>query len=147
MRGFVLAAVMFGAASGAQAADMPDLPILRGALTDGLTTVNWQGYYIGGQWGYGSSDVDFRRVPSTAPLLQVLLLNVKWALLDRRPVSASCPAARQAGAPSPVTTRNGMTSSLDWRRVICMAGLVACLAGLGTAPPWCPRLIAPFHKW
>ena len=77
MRGFVLAAVMFGAASGARAADMPDLPILRGALTDGLTTVNWQGYYIGGQWGYGSSDVDFRRVPSTAPLLQVLLTDVE----------------------------------------------------------------------
>ena len=77
MRGFVLAAVMCGAASGAQAADMPDLPILRGALTDGLTTVNWQGYYIGGQWGYGSSDVDFRRVPSTAPLLQVLLTDVE----------------------------------------------------------------------
>src|ERR1700687_3110326 len=77
MRGFLLAAVMFGAASGARAADMPDLPILRGALTDGLTTVNWQGYYIGGQWGYGSSDVDFRRVPSTAPLLQVLLTDVE----------------------------------------------------------------------
>src|ERR1700694_4852062 len=77
MRGFVLAAVMFGAASGVQAADMPDLPILRGALTDGLTTVNWQGYYIGGQWGYGSSDVDFRRVPSTAPLLQGLLTDVE----------------------------------------------------------------------
>src|SRR5258708_36820194 len=77
MRGFVLAAVMFGAASGAQAADMPDLPILRGALTDGLTTVNWQGYYIGGQWGYGSSGEDFRRVPSTAPLLQSLFTNVR----------------------------------------------------------------------
>ena len=35
MRRFLLAAVMFGTAAGAQAADMPDLPILRGAFTDG----------------------------------------------------------------------------------------------------------------
>ena len=37
MRRFLLAAVMCGAASGAHAADMPDLPILRGSFTDGLT--------------------------------------------------------------------------------------------------------------
>jgi outer membrane immunogenic protein len=61
MRRFVLAAVMFGAASGAWAADMPDLPILRGAFTEGLSTskVNWQGYYFGIQGGYGSSDENF----------------------------------------------------------------------------------------
>jgi outer membrane immunogenic protein len=62
MRRFWLAAVMLGSVSGAQAADMPDLPILRGAFTDGLNTskVNWQGYYVGGQGGYGSSDENFR---------------------------------------------------------------------------------------
>lgn len=56
MRRFLLAAAMFGAVCGAQAADMPDLPVLRGAFTDGLTTakVNWQGVYIGGQAAYGS---------------------------------------------------------------------------------------------
>jgi opacity protein-like surface antigen len=56
MRRFLLVAVMCGAASVAQAADMPDLPFLRGGLTDGLTSakVNWQGYYIGGQVSYGS---------------------------------------------------------------------------------------------
>ena len=37
MRRFLLAAVMLGAAAGAQAADMPDLPILRGAFTEGPT--------------------------------------------------------------------------------------------------------------
>src|SRR5512139_656376 len=58
MRRLLLAAVMFGAVSGAQAADMPDLPVLRGAFTDGLTTarVYWQGYYVGGQADYGSID-------------------------------------------------------------------------------------------
>src|SRR5260370_26599902 len=78
MRRFVLAAVMFGAAAGAQAADLPDLPILRGAFTEGpaAATVNWQGYYIGGQGGYGSSDEDFGRFPSTAPLLQGLVAGL-----------------------------------------------------------------------
>jgi opacity protein-like surface antigen len=61
MRRFLLAAVMVGAVSGAQAADMPDLPFLRGAFTDGLTTakVNWQGFYVGGQAGLGTSDMNF----------------------------------------------------------------------------------------
>ncbi|MEO6381056.1 MAG: outer membrane beta-barrel protein [Nitrobacter sp.] len=61
MRRLLLAAVIFGAAHGAYAADMPDLPVLRGSLPDGLSsrTVNWQGYYIGGQAGYGSSDENF----------------------------------------------------------------------------------------
>src|SRR2546427_1974556 len=47
---------MRGAANIARAADMPDLPFLRGGLTDGLISnkVNWQGYYIGGQASYGS---------------------------------------------------------------------------------------------
>ena len=61
MRRILLAAVMFGAASGAQAADMPDLPFLRGSFTDGLATrpVNWQGFYVGGQGGYGTSNMNF----------------------------------------------------------------------------------------
>src|ERR1700751_4327526 len=58
MRRFLLAAVMCGAMSTANAAD---LPILRGGFTDGLstTTVNWQGFYVGGQAGYGSADENF----------------------------------------------------------------------------------------
>ncbi|RXH23680.1 hypothetical protein XH99_29850 [Bradyrhizobium nanningense] len=55
MRGLLLAAVMLGTVSAAHAADMPDLPILRGSFTDGLTNArpNWQGYYVGGQGDYG----------------------------------------------------------------------------------------------
>jgi outer membrane immunogenic protein len=73
MRGFLLAAVMFGAVSGAQAADLPDLPILRGAYTDGLSAprVNWQGFYIGGQGGYGSSDENFNG--STSNMVAALI--------------------------------------------------------------------------
>ncbi|MDP1533083.1 MAG: acyl-CoA dehydrogenase family protein, partial [Rubrivivax sp.] len=57
----MLAAVMFGAASGAEAGDLLDLPILRGALTDGLNSrpANWQGAYVGVQGGYGTSNMNF----------------------------------------------------------------------------------------
>ncbi|MCP3463985.1 outer membrane protein [Bradyrhizobium sp. CCGUVB23] len=67
MRRLLWAAAMCGVVSAAQAADMPDLPILRGSLSDGLsrTSVNWQGFYIGGQGGYGSSDENFSGSNST----------------------------------------------------------------------------------
>ena len=73
MRRFLLAVVMCGAVTTAQAADMPDLPILRGSYTDGLNTsrVNWQGFYFGGQGGYGSSDENFSG--SNANMLAALL--------------------------------------------------------------------------
>jgi outer membrane immunogenic protein len=59
MRRFVLAAVMFGAASGAWAADMPDF--LRGSIPPTLSTAtrNWDGWYAGGQVGYSSSATDY----------------------------------------------------------------------------------------
>jgi outer membrane immunogenic protein len=58
MRRVLLAAVMLGVAAHAQAADMPDF--LRGSLPGGpATTVNWRGFYVGGQAGYGSSDENF----------------------------------------------------------------------------------------
>lgn len=75
MRRFLLAAAIFGAASGAQAADLSDLPILRGAFTDGLSTskVNWQGFYVGGQAGYGASDENFNG--STSNIIDALTAN------------------------------------------------------------------------
>jgi outer membrane immunogenic protein len=70
MRRLLLAAVMFGAASGAQAADMPDF--LRGSLSGGpAPAVNWRGFYVGGQAGYGSSDENF--TGSTTNMLAALL--------------------------------------------------------------------------
>jgi outer membrane immunogenic protein len=70
MRRFLLAAVMFGATAGAHAADMPDF--LRGSLPAGpAPTVNWRGFYVGGQYGYGSSDENFNGATSNmiAPLV------------------------------------------------------------------------------
>ena len=76
MRRFLLVAVMYGAASVAQAADMPDLPFLRGSFTDGLSTatVNWGGGYIGGHVSHGAADMDFTN--SGKDLLEKLLNNV-----------------------------------------------------------------------
>src|ERR1700716_3909391 len=61
MRRLLIAAATFGSVSAAQAADMPDLPILRGAFTEGLSSskVNWQGVYFGARGGLGSSDMNF----------------------------------------------------------------------------------------
>src|SRR5260370_1967644 len=97
MRRLVLAVMIFGAASGARAADLPDLPILRGGFTDGLTTskVNWEGFYVGGQAGYGSSDENF--TGSQSNLLAALLSdNVvqemgvsQWDLCLRKQASRS----------------------------------------------------------
>src|ERR1700689_3335213 len=71
MRGVVLAAVMLGSAASAQAADMPDF--LRGSLGNSAGTVNWQGFYVGGQAGYGTSNMTFSG--STASIVNNLLAN------------------------------------------------------------------------
>jgi outer membrane immunogenic protein len=72
MRRVLLAAVMFGTAASAQAADMPDF--LRGSLPGGSApTVNWQGFYVGGQAGYGTADMTFSG--STASIANSLLAN------------------------------------------------------------------------
>ncbi|WP_315835367.1 outer membrane protein [Bradyrhizobium prioriisuperbiae] len=93
MRRLVLAAVMAVMAQGAQAADLPDLsdlPILRGGFSDGLSrsSVNWQGAYIGGQFGYSSGAMDFSK--ATQSLTAYALQNVaigdvvsKWTLLGK----------------------------------------------------------------
>jgi opacity protein-like surface antigen len=65
MRRFLLAAVMFGAVSGAQAADMPDLPILRGSLPVTTATRNWDGWYVGGQIDYTTSNIDLTHSPQS----------------------------------------------------------------------------------
>ena len=62
MRRLLLAAVMFGTASGAQAADMPDF--LRGSISAPVTR-NWDGWYVGGQVDYTSADMDFSHAPKT----------------------------------------------------------------------------------
>lgn len=60
MRRFLLAAMAFGAVSVAHAADMPDLPVLRGGFGQPVRH-SWAGWYVGGQAGYESADMDFSK--------------------------------------------------------------------------------------
>jgi len=83
MRRFLLAAVMFATMTCAQAADMPDY--LRGSFSP--APMNWRGFYLGAQGGYGSSDENLSG--SNATLLNDLLDHnvikemdvVNWNLL------------------------------------------------------------------
>jgi len=86
---------MCGVAAGAQAAD---LPILRGALTEGLSrsSVNWEGVYVGGHVTHGAADMDFTN--SGQDLLAKLLNNLdlesqfnisKWPLLGKSHMQSS----------------------------------------------------------
>src|SRR6516225_10547021 len=72
MRRFLLAVMICGAVSGARAADMPDF--LRGTQGLSSTRVNWDGFYVGGQAGYGSSDEAFRG--STSSMVSALTQNL-----------------------------------------------------------------------
>lgn len=94
MRRFLLAAAMFGAASGAQAADMPDF--LRGSISSEPVTPtrNWDGWYVGGQIGYTSADMDFSHAPQS--LTNFTLRNSvlqdpvsQWQLLSRNHAQAT----------------------------------------------------------
>jgi outer membrane immunogenic protein len=72
MRRLLLSAVIFGAASAAQAADMPDF--LRGSFTEApAPRINWQGFYVGGQGSFGTSDMNF--TGSTRTVAAALLAN------------------------------------------------------------------------
>jgi opacity protein-like surface antigen len=76
MRNFLMAVVMCGGVTqGAMAADMPDLPILRGSIRDGYGPArpNWDGFYIGGQAAYGTSNETF--TGSNSNMTAALLAN------------------------------------------------------------------------
>lgn len=93
MRRLILAAILAGAVSGAQAADLPDIPILRGPVSEGLMSprpVYWQGFYVGGQAATGVSDLNFSGATReiTARLLNGTLLESEggvssWPVLGK----------------------------------------------------------------
>ena len=96
MRRFLLAAMICGVAAGAQAADLADLPVLRGAFTEGGTRSmrNWDGWYAGGQVGYTSADMDFSH--SVKTLTNFMLRNSvlagpvsQWSLLSKNHAQAT----------------------------------------------------------
>lgn len=88
MRGLLLAAMMFGAVQGAQAADMPDF--LRGSLpASPAPSRNWEGWYVGGEFGYSGANLDFSHASQS--LTNFMLRNSvlqepvsQWALLEAK---------------------------------------------------------------
>lgn len=71
MRRFALAAMVVVMAQGAYAAD---LPILRGSYIDAVpppAPTRWQGFYVGGHYGYSNHDFDFSK--TTGPMQTALL--------------------------------------------------------------------------
>ncbi len=78
----------------AQSAVAADMPFLRGSLLDSPRRyVNWEGFYIGGHAGYGTSDMNFTN--ATEGLVAKLLDNTEveqrlavssWPVLDKRSV-------------------------------------------------------------
>src|ERR1700750_1445806 len=97
MRRFLLAAAMcVTAVSGSRAADLSDLPILRGPVGLSSSRTNWAGVYFGGQASRGVADMDFTN--SGQDLLAKLLNNVdleqqfnisKWPLLGKSHASGT----------------------------------------------------------
>jgi outer membrane immunogenic protein len=86
MRRLLLAAAMFGAVHGAQAADMPDF--LRGSFAPAPVTKNWEGWYVGGHASYSSTEIDFSHAPKS--LTNFMLRNSvlqdplsQWSLLSK----------------------------------------------------------------
>lgn len=81
MRRFAVAMMLAGVVQGAQAADMPDLPILRGSLVEGPRTyVNWEGFYVGAQGAYGSSDHNFNGATKDLLSQQLALTSTEQLL-------------------------------------------------------------------
>jgi outer membrane immunogenic protein len=96
MRRVVAAAMILMASSLAQAADMPDFGALRGSIPANLstTTRNWEGWYVGGQAGYESADMDFSR--SVVSLTNFIFRNSvlqqptsQWSLLTKNHTQGS----------------------------------------------------------
>jgi opacity protein-like surface antigen len=72
MRRLLLVAMMLGAASGTQAADMPDF--LRGSISgQSAPSRNWSGWYVGGQVDYTTSNIDLSH--ATQSLTNFMLRN------------------------------------------------------------------------
>ena len=71
MRRVLLAMAMFAISASARAADMPDF--LRGSISGWTPPNAWQGFYVGGQGGYGTANATISG--STRSIVENLLAN------------------------------------------------------------------------
>lgn len=94
MRKFLMAAMAIASVQGAKAADMP---ALRGSYFDAPASRQmWEGFYVGGQGGYGVSDLNFTGA-NTAQIARLLANTTienemhvsQWPLLGKESRHAS----------------------------------------------------------
>ena len=121
MRRLLLVAVMCGAASGAQAADMPDLPFLRGSFTEGLSSAKRQLAGLLYRWprllrrgGHGLTNAGQDLL---AKLLNNFVLETQFNI-SKWPAAATPTATPAALAASSATIRNLARPSSVLRRTI-----------------------------
>ncbi len=133
MRRFLLAAMMFGAVSGAQAADMPDLPILarrfhRRADREGQLA----GLLHRRPGRLRIVRREFQRLDPNHDrgiALPTPSLKARWGFRDGISGSARPRHAPPDSAASSDITRNGTTSSSASKRATCTARLAARSTG------------------
>jgi outer membrane immunogenic protein len=113
MRRVLLAAAMLAMAASAKAADMPDY--LRGSVGGSASTVNWRGFYIGGQYGYGSSDENFNT--SNTSMLNALIGNL---VVSETGIGQS---NLQLGGDSARSSAYGAFTGYNWQWDDVVAGL------------------------
>jgi outer membrane immunogenic protein len=96
MRRLMIAALLSMVAPVAHAADLSDLPVLRGGFEEGLSrsTRTWEGTYVGGQFGYSNANMNFTNAASalTDSMLKndVLQSSIgSFDLMERNHVSAT----------------------------------------------------------
>lgn len=90
MRRIVVLALMSVIGSAANAADWPeDLPALRGGFSESPGRRNWEGWYVGGQFGYSAAQLDMGNANKS--LTDYILRNSvlqepvgQWSLLESK---------------------------------------------------------------
>jgi opacity protein-like surface antigen len=97
MRWLVCALILAGSAQGAAAADLSDMPLLRGSNTIDMSgPTRWDGFYVGAQAGLGFAGTDFGN--STKSLVAFILRNTTieseqhvsdWTTLGKTDTSAA----------------------------------------------------------
>jgi outer membrane immunogenic protein len=90
MRRFLIVAMLSIVAQAAEAADWPeDMPVLRGGFSENVGRKNWEGWYLGGQFGYSAAELDMGN--SSKSLTDYMLRDSNlqetvggWSLLDSK---------------------------------------------------------------
>lgn len=90
MRRLVIVALLSITAQTAQAADWPeDMPALRGGFSEPVGRRNWEGWYVGGQFGYSAAQLDMGNASKSLTDYMLRDNNLQdtvggWSVLDSK---------------------------------------------------------------